>query len=145
MICSAACPRIINLLRGSLSPENSRYSMCRLIMFTAEMAGARISLLLPTLYRLPLPTSPYQIAFCFPHLSAAFPEASSSSSGEDGNQALTMNEMMRRHIISVLRLTDGRIEGRGGTAEILDMKPSTLRARMKKLGIRIEKNYRTIH
>jgi len=30
---------------------------------------------------------------------------------------------------------DGRIEGRGGAAEALDLNPSTLRSRLRKLGI----------
>jgi transcriptional regulator with GAF, ATPase, and Fis domain len=75
----------------------------------------------------------------FPYLDTMIPEAASASSGENHNQALTMKEMMRLHIINVLNLTRGRIEGRGGAAEILDMKTSTLRSRMKKLGIRIVK------
>ena len=45
-------------------------------------------------------------------------------------------EMERRHIASVLRQTSGMIAGKGGAAEILELPPSTLRSRMKKLGIR---------
>jgi len=56
-----------------------------------------------------------------------------------------MNETMRNHITGILAPARGRIEGTGGAAEILDIKPSTLRARIKKLGIRIEKNYRITH
>jgi transcriptional regulator with GAF, ATPase, and Fis domain len=33
----------------------------------------------------------------------------------------------------------GRIEGAGGAAELLDMNPSTLRAKMRKLGIKIKR------
>jgi transcriptional regulator with GAF, ATPase, and Fis domain len=51
-----------------------------------------------------------------------------------------MNEMMKQHIITVLKLTRGKIEGKGGAAEILGMKTSTLRSRMKKLGIRVAKH-----
>lgn len=53
---------------------------------------------------------------------------------------LTMDEMMRSHIRDVLSYTNGRIEGRNGAAKILAINPSTLRARMKKLGIRIMKS-----
>jgi len=42
---------------------------------------------------------------------------------------------MRQHIERALAATRGRIEGRRGTAELLDINPHTLRARMKKLGI----------
>lgn len=53
---------------------------------------------------------------------------------------LTMAEMMTKHIEDVLSHTGGRVEGRGGAAEILDMNPSTLRARMKKLKLKAMKS-----
>ena len=48
----------------------------------------------------------------------------------------TLHEVERQHIIAVLRRTQGVIEGPRGAAKLLDMKPSTTRYRMKKLGIR---------
>ena len=47
----------------------------------------------------------------------------------------TLEEKEREHILEVLELTDGRVRGEGGAAEILGMKPTTLDARMKKLEI----------
>jgi PAS domain S-box-containing protein len=44
--------------------------------------------------------------------------------------------MEREHILRVLRETGWRIEGPKGAARILNLHPSTLRLRMKKLGIR---------
>ena len=41
----------------------------------------------------------------------------------------------KEHILRVLELTHWRIRGKNGTAEVLDLKPTTLEARMKKLGI----------
>ena len=41
----------------------------------------------------------------------------------------------RNHILHVLRMTEWKIEGHGGAASILDLHPSTLRFRIKKLGI----------
>lgn len=41
----------------------------------------------------------------------------------------------RNHIVQVLRMTQWKIEGPGGAASILDLHPSTLRFRIKKLGI----------
>ena len=41
----------------------------------------------------------------------------------------------RHHILHVLRTTEWKIEGPGGAASILDLHPSTLRFRIKKLGI----------
>ena len=48
----------------------------------------------------------------------------------------TLSELEREHIIKVLDLTSWRVSGSGGAAEKLGLKPTTLEARMKKLGIR---------
>jgi len=48
----------------------------------------------------------------------------------------TMEQMMIIHINKSLELSNGKIEGPGGAAELLAMNPSTLRARMRKLGIK---------
>ena len=42
----------------------------------------------------------------------------------------------RAYILKVLERTGWRIRGAGGAAELLGLKPTTLEARMKKLGIR---------
>ena len=49
--------------------------------------------------------------------------------------SLRMEDMEKAHIRRVLDMTEGRITGKGGAAELLDMNPSTLRARMRKLGV----------
>jgi PAS domain S-box-containing protein len=46
-----------------------------------------------------------------------------------------LNEVERRHIVEVLDECRWKIKGRGNAAERLGLKPSTLRDRMKKLGI----------
>jgi transcriptional regulator with GAF, ATPase, and Fis domain len=48
----------------------------------------------------------------------------------------TIEEMERDYIGEVLRRTHGAIAGKSGAAEILGLPPSTLRDRMKKLGIK---------
>jgi transcriptional regulator with GAF, ATPase, and Fis domain len=48
---------------------------------------------------------------------------------------VSLDDAQRSHIAAVLDHTDGRIEGAGGAAEILQIKASTLRHRIKKLGI----------
>jgi formate hydrogenlyase transcriptional activator len=48
---------------------------------------------------------------------------------------VTLVEIERRHIRTVLDTTHWRIEGAGGAAQLLGLKPSTLRSRMLKLGI----------
>ncbi|MFZ7112971.1 MAG: sigma 54-interacting transcriptional regulator [Desulfatiglandales bacterium] len=45
-------------------------------------------------------------------------------------------EVERDHILQTLQQTGWRIEGKRGAARLLDMNPSTLRTRMRKLGIR---------
>jgi formate hydrogenlyase transcriptional activator len=47
----------------------------------------------------------------------------------------TLEEVERNHILKILLETRWRIEGKDGTAAILGLHPSTLRARMHKFGI----------
>jgi len=47
----------------------------------------------------------------------------------------TLEEIDRKHILEVLEQTRWRIDGSRGAARILNLNPSTLRSRMKKLGI----------
>ena len=53
-----------------------------------------------------------------------------------GKAVLNMDQAMAGHIRSILELTNGKIKGKGGAAELLEMNPSTLRFRMNKLGIK---------
>jgi len=48
----------------------------------------------------------------------------------------SLDKIQRQHILHILSETGWKINGVGGAAEILQMKPSTLRNRMKKLGIK---------
>jgi len=47
----------------------------------------------------------------------------------------SLESLEREHILSVLEQTRWRIEGKHGAAAILGLNPSTLRGRMRKLGI----------
>ncbi|MFC1764434.1 hypothetical protein ACFL6U_20485 [Planctomycetota bacterium] len=47
----------------------------------------------------------------------------------------SLADIQRDYIIHVLRKKESKLEGKGGAADILELKPSTLRNRMKKLGI----------
>ena len=47
----------------------------------------------------------------------------------------TYIEMDREHIISALKKTNGKVSGRGGAAELLQLRPTTLTSKMKRLGI----------
>jgi len=47
----------------------------------------------------------------------------------------TLAELEREHILRMLKNTNWRIHGKNGTADLLDINPSTLRGRMRKHGI----------
>jgi formate hydrogenlyase transcriptional activator len=49
---------------------------------------------------------------------------------------MTMEECEREHIIFVLNKTNWKVSGNNGAAQILDMVPTTLDSRMRKLGIK---------
>ncbi|MEW6078447.1 MAG: sigma 54-interacting transcriptional regulator [Thermodesulfobacteriota bacterium] len=65
------------------------------------------------------------------HLS----KVNAPDNGLPENENLEMDKVYIRHITNVLALTSGKINGPGGAAELLKVKPSTLRHRMDKLGI----------
>jgi formate hydrogenlyase transcriptional activator len=72
--------------------------------------------------------------------STATPAASASVSlaaaGKSSAQSpATLEEMERRHILTVLEQSRWVIEGAKGAARLLNLHPNTLRSRMKKLGI----------
>jgi formate hydrogenlyase transcriptional activator len=54
----------------------------------------------------------------------------------DRGRLFTLLDAEREHILQVVEMTDGLIAGEGGAAEVLGVPPSTLRSRMKKLGIK---------
>ena len=70
------------------------------------------------------------VAEVIPDPPAARGPALSSSSA-----VVTLAAAMKEHIERALIATRGRIEGRGGTADLLGINPHTLRARMRKLKI----------
>ena len=61
------------------------------------------------------------------------PEIRPLESNEAGSYSL--DSVMTGHIRKVMSLTNGRVHGQGGAADLLEIHPSTLRQRMKKLGI----------
>lgn len=67
--------------------------------------------------------------FRLPELSFGEPEMVHSKAN------LTLKENERRHILWALKKTGWKVRGKDGAAELLDLPPSTLAFRMKKLGI----------
>lgn len=60
---------------------------------------------------------------------------SASIYSEDTLDVVRLSEAERRAILRALECTGWRVSGRGGAAELLGVKPTTLHAKMKKLGI----------
>jgi transcriptional regulator with GAF, ATPase, and Fis domain len=61
------------------------------------------------------------------------PEHAPAAISED--ESLNLDDLNARHIRKVLRATRGKINGPHGAAELLGINPSTLRHRLRKLGI----------
>jgi len=69
-------------------------------------------------------------------LQTTVSNASSQPAVESVPAPLSLEEMERKHIAAILERTRGVIGGKGGAAEVLGLPISTLRNRMKKLGMK---------
>jgi len=78
------------------------------------------------------PLNQFAPASTTPTLYEVIPEGPSFQPQPD---VATLDAAMKEHIERALRTTRGRIEGRGGIAQVLGINPHTLRARMRKLKI----------
>jgi PAS domain S-box-containing protein len=77
-------------------------------------------------------------AFAAPPVEGAAPPAPQGGGVAEEAPApppTSMEDIERRHIVGVLRQTRWRIDGPNGAARVLEVNPSTLRSRIKKLGI----------
>ena len=66
-----------------------------------------------------------------PNLNVQLPKDGVSTVEQD----VSLKDVERKHIINILEQTNWRVRGKNGAAELLELKPITLDARMKKLGI----------
>ena len=57
-------------------------------------------------------------------------------------KSLTLDEISYQHITRIIKEAGGRVEGAKGAAELLGVHPSTLRSRMRKLGIKYGRKYK---
>ena len=78
-------------------------------------------------------TSPGSVLQLLPGFELESPKIAQVGSEEDW---YSLEEAERRHILKALERANGKVEGAGGAAELLELKPSTLRFRIKKLGIK---------
>ena len=66
---------------------------------------------------------------------AFVPRPAPVEKGPEAPSPQSIDQMERNHILEVLMRTNWRIEGSDGAAALLNLNPSTLRSRMKKLGV----------
>jgi len=64
-------------------------------------------------------------------LAVSVPQLASSETSETSN----LENMERSHLLNVLKKTNWRIAGKGGAAEVLGLKRTTLQSLMRRLGI----------
>jgi DNA-binding NtrC family response regulator len=84
----------------------------------------------PTFYEV-IPESSY-LQLLTPTQNTATP----SVQPKEDLSILPLNEMIKQHIERALLRTQGQVEGKRGAARLLQVNPHTLRAKMRKLGIR---------
>lgn len=68
-------------------------------------------------------------------LNSVISSSSTRQLGTHDPEVLDLEEINRRHIVHVLQLTKGKVQGENGAATLLGINPGTLRSRMRKLGI----------
>ena len=71
----------------------------------------------------------------FEYLSKPREPRKALPSGSPENEIAPLDAVVARHIREALEAADGRVNGPGGAADLLGINPSTLRKRMRKLGI----------
>ncbi len=64
------------------------------------------------------------------------PSTQLTNNMNENSDLVTLAENEKQHILKALKHTNGKVSGYGGAAELLEIKPTTLEYRMKKLGIR---------
>ncbi len=69
------------------------------------------------------------------HAQAAAPRAVLEEKRPQAPSPQSIDQVERNHILEVLMRTNWRIEGSDGAAALLNLNPSTLRSRTKKLGV----------
>ncbi|MCG8640097.1 MAG: sigma 54-interacting transcriptional regulator [Desulfobacterales bacterium] len=83
------------------------------------------------------PDNPTEFETVFPEIE----NHDNRSEKEVAANQMRLDDVIRSHIERVLRMTRGRVQGENGAAARLGVNPSTLRNRMKKLGISYGRNH----
>ena len=66
------------------------------------------------------------------------PKTTVTKNGNNHKALLKLEEVEKEHILEALRKVNWKVSGEKGAAKILGLNPTTLEARMKKLGIKRE-------
>ena len=66
------------------------------------------------------------------------PKTTGTKNGNDQKTLLKLEEVEKEHILETLKKVNWKVSGERGAAKILGLNPTTLEARMKKLGIKRE-------
>ena len=75
----------------------------------------------------------------FSALTTSRKEAGQEAPPSTSTRFQTMDEVISQHIKKSLVVSKGKVDGPGGAAELLGLNPSTLRGRMRKLGIKVDR------
>jgi transcriptional regulator with GAF, ATPase, and Fis domain len=78
----------------------------------------------------------------FPGMASPTDIETAATRSHDSERFPTLNNVMIDHIVHALNLTRGKVGGTDGAAQLLDIQPGTLRARMRKLGIPFGRKFR---
>lgn len=73
----------------------------------------------------------------FDNLGEIIPREETTILESNGKNPLSLEQTMSQAILKALKLANGRIGGENGAAKILEINPSTLRTKMRKLGIQL--------
>jgi len=69
------------------------------------------------------------------HIDGSLLMGKTTAGNPENAGVLSLFEAEKKHILEILRIANGKINGMDGAAAMLKMPPSTLRSKMKKLGI----------
>jgi formate hydrogenlyase transcriptional activator len=80
--------------------------------------------------------NPAQSSSAHARAAASVPISGNPKPQSDLGREFTLADALGQHISEVVEMTNGMIEGEGGAANVLGVPPSTLRYRVKKLGVK---------
>jgi len=77
----------------------------------------------------------------FDHLNtgSATSKTAEMQKDKDDDKIIPFDDMISQYILKALKITGGRIEGPNGAARLLNLKPNTLRSKIKKLNVMFDK------